>query len=336
MFKKAQALIANPESNEFAPRLLSNLLRKLPIVHQLRATLHAFSDRRSRRHSERAKKANRARYRRWLILGEPLEDRALLAGFTVSGSTLAINLTGVNESVAITSAGSAYAFVLTGGTWSGTDGGGATGNGTATLTATAASFTSVTVDDSSTGNSANFGNSGANTYTSNFTITLDSTSPGNSTFSGTTAFVGNSSLFVQAGSVIANASSVVSVVNGNLSLIGNMQTPGRTGNFHGVDVNSAQVKSTGTGNVLLRGKSGISSISASGVRVQGTGVVTGGLAGSTLTIEGYGAVSPIRNEGVYVTGGSIAAAGGDIIITGVGGWVLEPTIKASCWSPTPR
>ena len=242
------------------------------------------------------------------------------ATFTVSGTTLQLNLTAANETVAITAGATNYTFALTGGTWSGTDSADATGNGTASLSAVKASFTAVTVDDVSTGNGANFNNSGANTYTSNFTITLDSTAPGTSTFTGTTAFSDSAALFIQSGGITANASSVVSVVNGNLSLIGNMQTPGRTGNFDGVNINSAQVTSTGTGNVTIRGKTGVSTTQQSGVRIQGTSVVTGGLAGSTLTVEGFGSASTARNEGVFITGtGSVTTLGGSVVINGTGG-----------------
>ena len=321
MFKKAKALIANREPNELTPKLLSNVLMKLPIVHQLRSMLSRFSDRRSRSLSERAKKANRARYRRWLILGEPLEDRALLAGFTVSGSTLALNLTAANESVAITSAGSTYAFVLTGGTWSGTDGGGATGNGLATLTATAASFTDVTVDDSSTGNGVNFNDSGANTYTSSFTITMDSASPGGSTLVGKTAFTSSAALFVQAVGIAVNPGAAISTVNGNLTLLGNMQTPNSTGNGNGVNINAATISVSGSGNLTIKGTSRISTSTQMGVRIQGGSSITGGTVGSTLVIEGYGAASSGTNYGLNIkdSGTAISSLGGNVALKGVGG-----------------
>jgi hypothetical protein len=57
------------------------------------------------------------------------------ATFTVSGTTLQLNLTAANETVAITAGATNYTFALTGGTWSGTDGAEATGNGTPSLSA---------------------------------------------------------------------------------------------------------------------------------------------------------------------------------------------------------
>ncbi len=173
---------------------------KLVIFRAFTSTLQTLSDRRSRRRSERARKANRVRYARRLILGELLEDRALLAAFSESGSILQIDLA-ANESVAITSSGTNYSLALTGGTFAGTDSANVTGNGTASLNVLAASFTDVKIDDTGTGASANFNNSGANTYTSSFTVTLDSTAPGFTTFAGTTAFTGNASLFLQSGGI---------------------------------------------------------------------------------------------------------------------------------------
>ncbi len=155
---------------------------------------------------------------------ELLEDRRLLATFSESSGILQIDLA-ANESLAVSSAGASYNLALSGGTFSGTDSANVTGNGTVSLSVIAAAFTEVKIDDSGTGVNVNFNNSGVNTYTSSFTVTLDSTAPGSSTFNGATAFVGNSSLFVQAGSVTANISSVVSVVNGNLTFRGNLQSP---------------------------------------------------------------------------------------------------------------
>ncbi len=320
MFKKAQALIANRESNELAPRLLSNLLRKLPIVHQLRATLRAYSDRRSRRLSERAKKANRARYRRWLILGEPLEDRALLAGFTVSGSTLALNLTAVNESVSITSAGSTYAFVLSGGTWSGTNSADATGNGTATLTATAASFTGVTVDDGSTGNRVNFNSSGSNAYSSSFSIVLDDATAGAITFNGNTAFTGSAALSASTSrNITFNNLATLITVSGDLTLLANQQAVPTDFADNGISVGPDVRLATTSGNITLKGRggvvngySGVSMASYSGTTVVGGGTFTG-----NITIVGQGGGQ--SSNGLYMLRTFIATSGGNIDITGTGG-----------------
>lgn len=102
------------------------------------------------------------------------------------------------------------------------------GHGTTSLSAVKASFTAVTVGDSSAGNGVNFNDSGANTHSSSFTITLDSAMPGTSTFTGTTAFTGANALALQSGVVLGDSGAVVSTVDGNLTLLGTMQTPGKT------------------------------------------------------------------------------------------------------------
>lgn len=246
---------------------------------------------------------------------------AKAATFNVSGTTLQLNLTVANESVAITAGAANYNFVLTGGTWSGTDSADVTGNGTASLSAVKASFAAVTVDDSSTGNGANFNDSGANTYTANFTITLDSATPGTSTFSGTTAFTGSNALSLQSGVILGNSGSIVSTVNGNLTLLGNMQTPGQTGNLFGIFLNNTDVTVSGSGNLTIKGKSGISTSTVAGVKFFAGTVVTGGIAGTTVTVEGYGAASSIRNYGVNLVdaGTTITSAGGNVVVAGTGG-----------------
>ncbi|MFO1485363.1 MAG: choice-of-anchor D domain-containing protein [Verrucomicrobiaceae bacterium] len=254
-----------------------------------------------------------------LFIFSALSARA--ATFNVSGTTLQLNLTTANETVAITAGASSYTFALTGGTWSGTDSADATGNGTASLSAVKASFAAVTVDDSSTGNGANFNDSGANTYTSSFTITLDSTTPGTSTFSGTTAFTGSNALSLQSGVVLGNSGSVVSTVDGNLTLLGNMQTPGQTGNLFGIFLNNTRVTVSGSGNLTIKGKSGISTSTVAGVKFFSGTVVTGGIAGTTVTVEGYGAASSTRNYGINLVnaGTVITSSGGNVVVTGVGG-----------------
>jgi hypothetical protein len=246
---------------------------------------------------------------------------AQAATFAVSGTTLAINLTEANESVAVTSAGSTYAFELTGGTWSGTDGGGATGDGTATLTATAASFTAVTVDDGSTDNAVTFNTSGANIYTSAFTVTLDDATAGTITFNGNTAFAGSSALSASTSRNIDVVSgAVVSVVNGNLTMSANQQVTPTAGVFRGIDVNGGTVTTSGTGAIALSGKGGDGGSSNHGINLRAGGKVTSTASGAgagTITFNGTGRGTS-SNSGVEVAGAgsSVASVSGNIQITG--------------------
>lgn len=243
-----------------------------------------------------------------------------MATFSESGGILQVDLA-ANESLAVTSAGASYNLALTGGTFSGTNSANVTGDATASLSVLAAAFTDVKIDDSANNVSVNFADSGANTFTSSFTVTLDSTAPGFTTFAGTTAFTGSASLFLQSGGIAGSPGASISTVNGNLTLRGNMQTPGLTGNIFGLFLNDTQVRVNGTGNLTLIGKSGISTGTVSGVRLQGATVITGGTTGSALTIEGYGAASSTtRNYGVNLSGtGTITTLGGNVVITGTGG-----------------
>src|SRR4051812_41484886 len=73
---------------------------------------------------------------------ESLEDRSLLATFAESGSTLNLTLNTANEAVAIVAnSNNTVTMTDTGGTWSGTNSANVSGNGTTTLTISAAGET---------------------------------------------------------------------------------------------------------------------------------------------------------------------------------------------------
>jgi hypothetical protein len=120
-------------------------------------------------------------------------------------------------------------------------------------------------------------------------------------------------------SIIVNTGAVVSTVNANLTLSANQQSTPTSANFVGVTV-VGTVSSTGTGNVLVRGKGGDSS-SNSGINVNG-GRISGGIAGSTVTVQGTGGGGAVSDQrGVTTTGalGRITSLGGNVIVTGQGG-----------------
>ena len=254
-----------------------------------------------------------------LAAGVLAPEAAKAATFSVSGTTLAINLTVANESVAITSAGSTYALALTGGTWSGTDGGGATGNGTTTLTATAASFTAVTIDDGSTGNAVTFNSSGANSYVSSFTINLDDASAGVIAFNGNTAFTGTAALSASTSlNLAASSGTLVSVVDGDLSLFANQQASPTLGVFTGIRLDTATLTSSGSGKILLKGKGGTSSSGREmmGIVLNANSVVSSTSIGS-ITLNGKGGAGQGGNYGVFLVGSSsITTVDGAILVTG--------------------
>ncbi len=262
---------------------------------------------------------------------ERLEDRALLATFSESGSILQIDLA-ANESVAITSTGTQYSLALTGGAYSGTNSANVTGNGTSSLTVTAASFTEVKIDDAGASTSVVFNNSGANTYGSSFTVLLDQASAGTITFNGTSSFVGSSAFSATtARNILVNDGATLSTVNGNLTLSANQQATPTSGNFVGVRVGSSGLSTfgvvsvSGTGQINIAGKGGDSSTGFQyGVEVPG-GRIQGG--SNSVTVSGTGGASTgngnmgvtISNQFDRVNQGIITSTGGNVSVTGQGG-----------------
>ncbi|MFM7113714.1 MAG: beta strand repeat-containing protein, partial [Planctomycetota bacterium] len=118
---------------------------------------------------------------------ERMEDRAVPAAFTYSGTDLTIDLDNANESITLTAQGGGnYVFTSTN-NFTGTDITGLTGNNTNTLTiANTLSLTNAFITDSATGTSVVFGTS-TGSYVDNFTIQLDN-SAGNISFTGSTTF----------------------------------------------------------------------------------------------------------------------------------------------------
>ena len=118
--------------------------------------------------------------------------------------------------------------------------------------------------------------------------------------------------------ITVTGGAVVCVENGNLTLSGNQASLPAAGNVTGITLTgSCQVKSTGTGNVTLRGRSG--STTGRGVFMTGASIVTGGSGGS-VSIEGVAVGTGASCTGLYIsgTGTSITTLGADIALNGVG------------------
>src|SRR5262245_52321984 len=132
---------------------------------------------------------------------EALEDRLVPATFKDNGTTLSLVLTKASTNAAIVATSTpSYTLTLSNGdTWSGTNDGNVTGNGTATLTVTAAGIGAFTnqisiIDAAAGSDSVTFNNSGTNSYANNFTINLSNAAAGAIAFNGTSSFSGASTL----------------------------------------------------------------------------------------------------------------------------------------------
>jgi mucin-19 len=124
--------------------------------------------------------------------------------------------------------------------------------------------------------------------------------------------------------IFANTGSIVSVENGNLTLLANQQVVASSGTFYGVNVNGAIIRSLGTGIVTVKGKGGNTGEFQHGVLVQQGGTIQGGTIG-TLTVEGAGGVTnSFKNFGVFLLGANpstnsiITSLGANIIVNGYG------------------
>ncbi len=107
--------------------------------------------------------------------------------------------------------------------------------------------------------------------------------------------------------------STLQTANGGITL----HAARATGSAAGIDINGAQVHSTGAGVVELIGSGILGSGSMVGVAVRNAGSISGGTSGIT-SISGTGGTGVGSNVGVLVTGigSSIATAGSHLAITG--------------------
>jgi hypothetical protein len=257
------------------------------------------------------------------------------ATFTDNGSTLNLDLTAANTNAAIVSNGTSYTITLTGGVWSGTNDANVTGNGTATLTVTAAGIAAFTiqislVDAAAAGDSVTFNDSGANAYANNFNINLSNAAASAIAFNGHSSFSGADSLSATTTrTIVANSGAVLSAASGNLTLSANEQATPTAGNFVGIDVSGATVTTTGAGNISLTGRGGDDAATGSHVGVfahngatissTGTGTINiTGTGGAGIDLDtGVGLGQPNNSE---VNGSAtVTSVAGAITLTGTGG-----------------
>lgn len=225
---------------------------------------------------------------------ESLESRVLLAAYAGSGTTMTLTLA-ANETVTVVSTGSnTYTFTLSSGSWSGSgtttgmSASGTTLTANSTAKSTFGTFT-ITKAAATAGNDVIFGNS-ASAYTDNFSVSLTGAGLADLVkFNGATSFSTTSTLTVTTNTDIEFASgAVVQSVNGDITMTANSAGTS-TGTFVGLLMNSATLKTTGTGNLSLTAKGGATYT-----------------AGSS-------------NNGLWIQDSIIQTASGSISITGTGG-----------------
>ncbi len=231
-----------------------------------------------------------------------------------------------------------YYLTRSAGVWSFTEGGGITGNATATLVIEkSVGLTKVDISDSSNVGSAvtsvifegrgSVTTAGARTFEDSFNVDLDSVTGGTGTvtFTGNCEFVGDAALAVE---TLRNIESpdpffigyTTSVENGDLTLIGN--AAGTTsGTFLGVSIEHTFV-SKGDGEIVITGQGGNTGVGSAnyGVSVSNAKVASQGTGPVTLTGAG-GAVSGAGTQlsrGVLISGvsGGVESASGTIKLRG--------------------
>lgn len=272
---------------------------------------------------------------------------AKAGSFTVSGSTITMDLNVASQMVTVVSTGTTYTFTLSGGAtnaWTGTTSANVTVSG-ATLTITSAgktAFSTINITDSQTGTGVAFATSGVNTYADNFNITLDNTA-GAISFAGSSAFDGSNALnIITDGYISFPSASSLSSVNGDINLSANMQATPNAFSFSGIKVDAATVQITGTGLLTMRARGGVgvnSSLNNKGIAVVTGGVVKGGTTGTT-TIEGRGytgVAGTTQGQGVYVfslgtapTPSTITSNGANVLVTGYGASSTAAAVVNQC------
>jgi len=241
---------------------------------------------------------------------EALEDRLDPATFSGAGATLDLVL-GAGEQVTVVSNGATYTLSLTGGTWSGTNSAFEAGNGTATLTVTAAGISTYTTgiditDTGAGGDAVTFGDSGESTYVTNFAVSLLQSSA--LTFSGRSTFIGTDLTAAVNGNIVVNTGGGIDMGGGALSLSANGANTSLTLGSS-VDDTTGDLTFRATGAVTEAGGVTVNTggsvelsadVTSAGAGDDGVGTVTvnGNVYGASITLRGADAdIAPTANVG---------------------------------------
>ncbi len=178
------------------------------------------------------------------------------------------------------------------------------GFGTKTLTITSAGIaqytTGISIVDGGANTSVTFNNSGTNAYANAFTVALTNAAAGAISFNGSSSFGDFNFQAATSQAIFVNNGAMISTNNGNLTLQANQQATASTGDFAGVTVNKATIRSTGTGQVNIQAKAGTTGTSTPyGVYIENGGTIAGGTA--DLSITGTGGRNALsKGHGVYL------------------------------------
>lgn len=277
------------------------------------------------RHSNKNKRHAGTPRAKGRLLLEGLEVRAMLAAFTDVHPTLTLTLA-QNDAVAIVANPSTYTLKLTSGTWTGSDDGNVSGNGTATLTVQEASFNQVNLTDTGAGTSVTFNDSGSNPYASSFNIALTNAAAESIAFNGATSFTLSNALSAStSGFVVANSGASITTVSGGITLSANQQVTPIGGTFVGININNATVQSA-TGAITLQGKGGNAGSSNYGVEIQAAGKVQAtGLSPALLSITG--STNDGASPAITFNNGAVSSTG-NVSLTGANGSITEAATNA--------
>ena len=253
---------------------------------------------------------------------EHLEDRRVLATFTEVGSLLDIDLNVANEKLTVTAFPDGYLLSLADSVWTGTNTDFSSGSGTSELAVMGIDIsdiptTLISIRDSATGASVEFADSDSDTkYVASVDVRLDEPGASEVIFTGTTEFLASAGIDIETTrNVRFDSGSALKTVDGDISIVANMQDVATSGDFHGVLVGLNSTIATTGGHVLVKGQSG--GTSNSGVLVYKGGVVRT-LTDGNITLKGIGA-SESDSLGTSINESSILAVNGDITIHGTGG-----------------
>jgi hypothetical protein len=296
------------------------------------------------------RRLSRQPHRCFLPVVELLEDRLAPATDAISGTVL--TLSGFTASTTITASQSGtnpITVVLSAGTWSGTDGSGVTGNGTATLSIASTFTGAIQINDSSAGSLSLIFNGGAftNQITVNFTGASDTIkfATATSTFSNANGLSLTASQITQtAGLSVTNTLTTVTTAGTTLTNASNnfaklAITPG--GNFSITNSGTLTVLSitdngTATTQSLvstgLTYSGGDSALNTTLTTVSQTGLnfsyqnTAGGIAVTTISV-GTGDVTLNAAGAISETGATPSITGGSLTTTSGGGTTLGSSVN---------
>ena len=125
--------------------------------------------------------------------------------------------------------------------------------------------------------------------------------------------------------IVLTPGSSVATVNGSINLSANQNSLPTPGSFSGIDVNAANLSSTGTGSVILWGRGGNGTGDQHGIRVRGGASLT--TAGQNLTMSGV-SIDPV-SSGLSIALAALGVGGGTIDLSGDGGDVAISATETS-------